>query len=103
LDEPDATDGEEGDEHERVARWVLDNLLNVGTVDRAFRAVYGRLGERGYQRHAFDFKLLSELASLEGEVYLRASDGRFRRRALSDARRRHRPTYDHAAPCRRRS
>ena len=28
-------------EHERVARWVLENLVNVGSVDRGFRAVYG--------------------------------------------------------------
>lgn len=62
-------------EHDRVARWVLDNLINVGTVDRGFRRVYGAVGPDGeYQRRAFDFKLLIELASPSGEVYLRASD-----------------------------
>lgn len=62
-------------EHERVARWVLDNLINVGTVDRGFRRVYGAVGPDGsYQRRAFDFKLLVELAAPNGEVYLRASD-----------------------------
>jgi hypothetical protein len=62
-------------EHERVARWVLDNLINVGTLDRGFRAVYGFFGsDGGYQRRSFDFKLLVELVSADGEVYLRASD-----------------------------
>lgn len=62
-------------EHRRVARWVLDNLINVGTADRGFRRVYGSVDAHGaYRRHAFDFKLLVELASPDGEVYLRASD-----------------------------
>lgn len=62
-------------EHEMVARWVLDNLINVGTADRGFRRVYGYIdGEQHYQRRAFDFKLLIELAAPDGEVYLRASD-----------------------------
>ncbi|WP_317494898.1 hypothetical protein [Haloechinothrix sp. LS1_15] len=62
-------------EHERVARWVLDNLINVGTVDRGFRHVYGVVADDGtYQRRAFDFKLLVEVATPAGEVYLRASD-----------------------------
>ncbi len=62
-------------EHERVARWVLDNLINVGTVERGFRRVYGTVGaDGGYQRRAFDFKLLIELAAPDGEVYLLASD-----------------------------
>ncbi|TVT54208.1 hypothetical protein FNH05_10675 [Amycolatopsis rhizosphaerae] len=63
------------EEHLRVARWVLDNLINVGTTDRGFRRVYGSLDASGtYRRHAFDFKLLVELAAPDGEVYLRASD-----------------------------
>ncbi|MQA07715.1 MAG: hypothetical protein GEU98_04010 [Pseudonocardiaceae bacterium] len=63
------------DEHERVARWVLDNLINVGSVDRGFQAVYGTFGGAGeYQRRSFDFKLLVELVSGEGDVYLRATD-----------------------------
>jgi len=61
-------------EHERVARWVLDSLINVGSLDRGFRAVYGTLGSQGYQRRTFSFKLLIELVSPDGEVYLRASD-----------------------------
>ncbi|HKS46755.1 MAG TPA: hypothetical protein VJT49_16910 [Amycolatopsis sp.] len=62
-------------EHLRVARWVLDNLINVGTADRGFRRVYGSVDASGsYQRRAFDFKLLIELAAPDGEVYLRASD-----------------------------
>lgn len=65
----------DGSEHEKVARWVLDNLINVGTTERGFRAIYGTLGRDGvYRRRAFDFKLLIELVSPEGEVYLRASD-----------------------------
>nr|WP_208407897.1 hypothetical protein [Amycolatopsis granulosa] len=63
------------EEHLRVARWVLDNLINVGTTDRGFRRVYGSLDAHGrYRRRAFDFKLLVELAAPDGEVYLRASD-----------------------------
>lgn len=62
-------------EHARVAAWVLDNLLNVGTVERGFRRVYGELdGEGTYRRRAFDFKLLVERAGADGEVYLRATD-----------------------------
>jgi hypothetical protein len=63
------------DEHLRVARWVLDNLINVGTTDRGFRAVYGSFDPTGsYHRRSFDFKLLIELVSPEGDVYLRTSD-----------------------------
>jgi hypothetical protein len=63
------------DEHARVARWVLDNLINVGTVDRGFRRVYGAVDTNGvYQRLAFDFKLLVEIAAPNGEIYLRATD-----------------------------
>jgi hypothetical protein len=54
---------------------VLDNLINVGTADRGFRRVYGSVDTHGvYQRRAFDFKLLVELAAPDGEVYLRATD-----------------------------
>jgi hypothetical protein len=63
------------DEHAQVARWVLDNLINVGAMDRGFRAVYGAFGASGgYERRGFDFKLLVELAAEDGTVYLRASD-----------------------------
>ncbi|SFQ50698.1 hypothetical protein SAMN05421810_108160 [Amycolatopsis arida] len=62
-------------EHTRVARWVLDNLINVGTTDRGFRRVYGSVDDSGaYRRRAFDFKLLVELAAPDGGVYLRATD-----------------------------
>ncbi|WP_238429861.1 hypothetical protein [Frankia nepalensis] len=62
-------------EHERVARWVLDNLINVGSVDRGFDAVYGTYHPDGrYERRRFDFKLLVELADPAGEIYLRATD-----------------------------
>ncbi|WP_020672707.1 hypothetical protein [Amycolatopsis nigrescens] len=67
--------GRDPEEHLRVARWVLDNLINVGTADRGFRRVYGSIDATGaYRRRAFDFKLLVELAAPDGEVYLRASD-----------------------------
>jgi len=43
-------------EHERVARWVLENLINVGSADRGFRAVYGTFGADGaYRRRDYDF------------------------------------------------
>ncbi|WP_007510397.1 MULTISPECIES: hypothetical protein [Pseudofrankia] len=62
-------------EHERVARWVLDNLINVGSVDRGFDTVYGTYHPDGrYERRRFDFKLLVELADPAGEIYLRATD-----------------------------
>ncbi|MGH3872193.1 MAG: hypothetical protein ACRDSR_11900 [Pseudonocardiaceae bacterium] len=62
-------------EHERITRWVLDNLINVGTTDRGFRAVYGAFGQAGaYERRGLDFKLLVEFAGPTGAVYLRASD-----------------------------
>lgn len=62
-------------EHARVAQWTLDNLINVGSTDRGFRALYGTFGESGaYERRVWDFRLLVELVSSEGEIYLRASD-----------------------------
>ncbi|ASR36868.1 hypothetical protein BAY61_19830 [Prauserella marina] len=62
-------------EHTQVAKWVLDNLINVGTTDRGFRRVYGAVDADGrYRRRTFDFKLLVELAAPHGEVYLRATD-----------------------------
>src|SRR4051812_6532467 len=60
--------GRERSEYERVARWVLESLINVGSLDRGFRAVYGVFGaDGGYLRHTFDFKLLVELVSPDGE------------------------------------
>lgn len=62
-------------EHVRVARWVLDNLINVGSTDRGFRMLYGAFGASGaYERRVWDFRLLIELVSPDGEIYLRASD-----------------------------
>ncbi|OEU96455.1 hypothetical protein AN216_20400 [Streptomyces oceani] len=62
-------------EHERVARWVLENLLNVGSVDRGFRAVYGTFDIDGaYVRRDYDFKLIEEVPGPGGGVYLRTTD-----------------------------
>jgi hypothetical protein len=63
------------EEHRRVARWVLEKLINVGTVDRLFRHVYGEIGTDGeYRRRTFDFKLVREVPGARGEIYLRATD-----------------------------
>lgn len=63
------------DEHARVAHWVLDNLVNVGSIDRGFAVEYGSTDDEGrYVRRRFDFKLLVEVAAPDGTVYLRASD-----------------------------
>ncbi|QSE87850.1 hypothetical protein JWS13_04110 (plasmid) [Rhodococcus pseudokoreensis] len=61
-------------EHQRVARWVLENLLNVGSADRGFRTIYGVSGPDGYARRRFDFKLLEETLGPDGDLYLRASN-----------------------------
>jgi hypothetical protein len=61
-------------EHQKVARWVLENLLNVGSADRGFRTIYGVPGPDGYNRRTFDFKLLEETLGGDGELYLRASN-----------------------------
>ncbi|MFD5553361.1 hypothetical protein ACFWIA_05910 [Streptomyces sp. NPDC127068] len=63
------------EEHERVARWVLENLINVGSVDRGFRAVYGTFATDGsYVRRDYDFKLIEEVSGYGGGVYLRTTD-----------------------------
>ncbi|MDX2825707.1 hypothetical protein PV416_32715 [Streptomyces ipomoeae] len=63
------------EEHERVARWVLENLINVGSVDRGFRAVYGTFAPDGtYVRRDYDFKLIEEVPGYGGGVYLRTTD-----------------------------
>jgi hypothetical protein len=65
----------DGAEHARIARWVVNNLINVGSSDRGFRALYGIFGVSGsYERRVFDFRLLIELAGPDGDIYLRASD-----------------------------
>ncbi|WP_231626287.1 hypothetical protein [Streptomyces apocyni] len=62
-------------EHERVARWVLENLINVGSADRGFRAVYGTFAPDGsYVRRDYDFKLVEEVPGYGGGVYLRTTD-----------------------------
>ncbi|WP_129838209.1 hypothetical protein [Streptomyces sp. RFCAC02] len=62
-------------EHERVARWVLDNLINVGSVNRGFRAVYGTFDPDGsYVRRDYDFKLIEEVPGPGGGVWLRTTD-----------------------------
>ncbi|WP_241968602.1 hypothetical protein [Streptomyces sp. ICBB 8177] len=69
------TPGRPAAEHERVARWVLENLINVGSVDRGFRAVYGTFGTDGaYVRRDYDFKLIEEVPGPGGSVYLRTTD-----------------------------
>ncbi|WP_231607676.1 hypothetical protein [Streptacidiphilus albus] len=62
-------------EHERVTRWVLESLINVGSVDRGFRAVYGTFNAGGdYVRRDYDFKLIEEVPGPDGGVYLRTTD-----------------------------
>jgi hypothetical protein len=63
------------EEHDRVGHWVVDSLLNVGSVDRGFKVDYGTFDADGhYVRRRFDFKLLVELAAPDGQVFLRATD-----------------------------
>ena len=67
--------GRDAAEYERVARWVLENLINVGNVDRGFRAVYGMWTREGeYIRRDYDFKLLEEVPGPDGRIFLRATD-----------------------------
>ena len=54
---------------------MLENLINVGSVDRGFRAVYGTFGADGaYVRRDYDFKLIEEVPGPGGSVYLRTTD-----------------------------
>lgn len=62
------------DEHLEVARWVLESLVNVGTVDRGFSHIYGIALGGTYASHLFSFKLLREVAGLDGRPRLRASN-----------------------------
>lgn len=59
-------------EHANVANWVLNNLINVGTVDRNFRHPYGMITDGRYGKHDFDFKILREVPGPDGEPRLRA-------------------------------
>lgn len=62
-------------EHERVARWVLERLINVGTVDRTFQQVYGVIDLDGdYHRLPFNFKIVEEVPGPRGSLALRTSD-----------------------------
>lgn len=62
-------------EHERVAQWVMESLINVGSQDRGFSALYGAFDAHGlYERRTWSFKLLLELSSPAGDVYLRTTD-----------------------------
>lgn len=71
LQAPDRT----AEEHRRVARHVLQRLINIGTVDRGFNETYGSVDESGiYRRYAFQFNLLVERAGPDGSIYLRATD-----------------------------
>ncbi|WP_234322772.1 hypothetical protein [Streptomyces sp. NRRL S-350] len=62
------------EEHAQVARWVLDSLINLGDVERAFRRPYGALDASGvYQVRYFPFKLIVERRDATGVLYLHAS------------------------------
>ncbi|WEV24919.1 hypothetical protein OYE22_06690 [Streptomyces sp. 71268] len=64
-----------GHEHRAVAEWVLHKLINIGTLDRGFTWTYGRVDAEGdYSRYDFDFKLLVEHSTSDGQVYLRVTD-----------------------------
>ncbi len=71
IQAPDSNPGE----HERAARWVLENLINVGTADRGFSATYGAVNAAGvYEKKTWTFKLLRELYDADGNLYLRSTD-----------------------------
>ena len=54
---------------------MLESLINVGSVDRGFRAVYGTFNAGGdYVRRDYDFKLIEEVPGPDGGVYLRTTD-----------------------------
>ncbi|MEV7171559.1 hypothetical protein AB0O18_17870 [Streptomyces sp. NPDC093224] len=62
------------EEHARVAGWVLDSLINVGDVERAFRRSYGAVDSDGvYRVLSFPFKLIVERRGSAGVLYLHAS------------------------------
>ncbi|MFJ9952562.1 hypothetical protein [Kitasatospora sp. NPDC091207] len=69
LQQPRHTD----EQHRRIAEWVLNKLINVGTVDRGFRQICGRIDDDGYRTFAFDFKLIEE-RSAGGRLHLRTTD-----------------------------
>ncbi|MFH0173996.1 hypothetical protein [Streptomyces cacaoi] len=62
-------------QHREVAEWVLNKLINIGTIDRGFTWQYGRIDAEGvYGRYDFDFKLLVEHSTPDGRVFLRVTD-----------------------------
>ncbi|MFT2014385.1 hypothetical protein ACMA1D_00845 [Streptomyces sp. 796.1] len=66
----------DADDHRAVADWVLQKLINVGTIDRNFVWKYGRADEDGtYQLHDWPFRLLVEHPVRHtNEVVLRVTD-----------------------------
>ncbi len=64
-----------GEEHTLVARWVLDNLINVGLQNREFTSTYGTFNARGlYEKRVWSFRLLEQAFNADGDIYLRATD-----------------------------
>jgi hypothetical protein len=62
------------EEHARVARWVLDSLINHGDVEKAFHRPYGAVDADGvYRVLTFPFKLIVERRDSAGVLYLHAS------------------------------
>jgi hypothetical protein len=61
-------------EHAEVAWWVLNGLINVGSIDRSFRHRYGMVTGGRYEGREFDFKLLPEVPGPDGEPRLRVSN-----------------------------
>ena len=63
------------DEHDTVARWVLDNLINVGVQNHEFTSVYGTFNATGlYEKRVWSFRLLEQAFNADGDIYLRATD-----------------------------
>ncbi|MEV7122833.1 hypothetical protein [Kitasatospora griseola] len=70
LQQPQHTE----EEHRRIAEWVLNKLINVGTVDRGFRQTCGRIDQDGeYRTFPFNFKLIEE-GIAGGKLHLRTTD-----------------------------
>ncbi len=62
-------------EHDRVAEWILDSLINVGSQERGFSATYGaRALDGAYTKKRWSFKLIMEFVAANGEICLRATD-----------------------------
>jgi hypothetical protein len=61
-------------EHEAAAAWILNGLINVGSVDRGFEHVYGTVVDGEYRQKVFQFKLIKEVPGPDGRPRLRASN-----------------------------